>query len=172
MALGALVDQRDLQPAGEERRLAHALGERLVVELEGLEDLGVGEEGDGRAGALDLLALRELVLRLTALVVLLPAVALAADVEVEALGERVDDRDADSVQAAGDLVAPALAELAAGVKVVSTTSAAGRFSSGCSSTGMPRPSSVTVTLLSGWIVISISSQWPARASSTELSTTS
>ena len=32
------------------------------------------------------------------------------------LGKRVDDRDADAVEAAGDLVAPALAELAAGVK--------------------------------------------------------
>ncbi len=36
--------------------------------------------------------------------------------QVQALGERVDDRDADAVQAAGDLVAAAVAELAAGVE--------------------------------------------------------
>ena len=35
---------------------------------------------------------------------------------MQPLGERVDDRDADAVQAAGDLVAAALAELAAGVQ--------------------------------------------------------
>ena len=35
---------------------------------------------------------------------------------MEALGERVDDRDADAVQAAGDFVAAAVAELAAGVQ--------------------------------------------------------
>ena len=35
---------------------------------------------------------------------------------MELLGERVDDRDADAVQAAGDLVAAAVAELAAGVQ--------------------------------------------------------
>ena len=40
------------------------------------------------------------------------------------------------------------------------------------STGMPRPSSTTVTELSGWIVTETASQLPASASSTELSTTS
>ena len=35
---------------------------------------------------------------------------------MQLLGERVDDRHADAVQAAGDLVAAALAELAAGVQ--------------------------------------------------------
>ena len=42
--------------------------------------------------------------------------AVAADLQVQALGERVDDRDADAVQAAGDLVAAAVPELAAGVE--------------------------------------------------------
>ena len=54
--------------------------------------------------------------RLAALVGLGPDVAVAADLDVEALGQRVDDRDADAVQAAGDLVAAAVAELAAGVQ--------------------------------------------------------
>ena len=54
--------------------------------------------------------------RFAALVVLRPDVAVAADLQVQALGERVDDRDADAVQAAGDLVAAAVPELAAGVE--------------------------------------------------------
>ena len=58
----------------------------------------------------------EIGLRLAALVVLGPDRAVAADLKVELLGERVDDRDADAVQAAGDLVAAAVAELAAGVQ--------------------------------------------------------
>ena len=44
-----------------------------------------------------------------------PDVALAVDLDVEPRRQRVDDRDADAVQAAGDLVAAA-AELAAGVQ--------------------------------------------------------
>src|ERR1700719_4790060 len=55
---------------------------------------------------------------------------------------------------------------------VITTSAAGFFSVACMSTGMPRPLSITVTLLSSCTVTLISSQYPAMASSTELSTTS
>src|SRR3984885_4352196 len=53
-----------------------------------------------------------------------------------------------------------------------TTSAAGFFSVACMSTGMPRPLSITVTLLSSCTVTLISSQKPAMASSTELSATS
>ena len=62
------------------------------------------------------LALLEVAQRLAALVGLSPGVAVAADLDVEALGERVDDRHADAVQSAGDLVAAALAELPAGVQ--------------------------------------------------------
>jgi hypothetical protein len=38
--------------------------------------------------------------------------------------------------------------------------------------GMPRPLSVTLIELSVWMVTTMSSQWPASASSMELSTTS
>src|ERR1700732_1496358 len=55
---------------------------------------------------------------------------------------------------------------------VITTSAAGFFSVACMSTGMPRPLSITVTLLSSCTITLISSQKPAMASSTELSQTS
>ena len=54
--------------------------------------------------------------RIAALVALAPHVAVAADLEVERLGERVHDRDADAVQPARDLVARA-AELSARVKL-------------------------------------------------------
>ncbi len=52
------------------------------------------------------------------------------------------------------------------------TSAADFFSSGCSSTGIPRPSSITVTESSSWIDMVTLVQWPANASSIELSTAS
>ena len=54
MPLAALVDDRDLQAPGEEGCLAQALFERAEVEVEALEDVGVGEEGDGGAGRLSL----------------------------------------------------------------------------------------------------------------------
>jgi hypothetical protein len=168
-----LVDQLDLQPAGEEGGLAQPLGQGLEVELDlFFEDLQVREEGDLGAVLLGRGALRQLGDRLAALVVLRPDVAFAADLQVEALGERVDDRDADPVQAARDLVPAAVPELAAGVQTVSTTSAAGRCSFSIVSTGMPRPSSSTVQLLSGCRTTRTLSQCPASASSTELSTTS
>ena len=60
--------------------------------------------------------LASVVARRAAVVLLRPDVAVAADLDVERLGQRVDDRDADAVQAAGHLVAAAVAELAAGVQ--------------------------------------------------------
>ena len=61
-------------------------------------------------------ALGERRLRRSARVVLGEREPVAADLDVELLRERVDDGDADAVQAAGDLVAAAVAELAAGVE--------------------------------------------------------
>ena len=117
-AAGALVAKHDPQPAREECRLAQALEKRRCVELGLLEHLGVGKEGDDRAGLVLRghadrghvgrgLASREL------LAVDLPVAAHLGD---EPLGERVHDRDADAVQASRDLV-PVAAELAAGVKL-------------------------------------------------------
>ena len=83
-----------------------------------VEDRGVGPEADGGAGAaprgladdlelgLDLAALGE---------VHAVALAVAVDLDLEPLGQGVDDRHAHAVEAAGDLVAAA-AELAAGVE--------------------------------------------------------
>ena len=77
-ALAALVGDRDPQAAGEERGLAQALLERRELELERLEDVGVREEGDRRAGLARGLALLERALRDAALVGLAPDVAVAA----------------------------------------------------------------------------------------------
>ena len=63
----------------------------------------------GRAGRL------QRRLRRAALVGLLVDVAVAPDLELEPLRQRVHDRDADAVQAARDLVA-VVVELAAGVQ--------------------------------------------------------
>ena len=52
------------------------------------------------------------------------------------------------------------------------TSAALTPSSGCSSVGMPRPLSKTVTEPSAFSVTRMVSQWPASDSSMALSTTS
>src|SRR3954454_13596266 len=56
--------------------------------------------------------------------------------------------------------------------MVRTTSTVGRFSTGCMSTGMPRPLSSTRTPPSASRVTLTVSQYPASASSTALSTTS
>ena len=115
VVLGALVDQRQPQAARQEGHLALARLEHLEVDLGRLEDVGVGLERDRRAALGRRLALDELRRRLAAREALRPDEAVAAHLDREPLRERVDDRDADAVQAAGDLVAAA-AELAAGVQ--------------------------------------------------------
>src|SRR6185369_5935864 len=80
------------------------------------EDLEVGEKSDLGPVGVGLLAFGEFALRLAALVVLRPDVAVGVDLGVEPLVEGVNDRDADAVQPAGDLVAAAVPELAAGME--------------------------------------------------------
>jgi len=118
LAVGALVIEHDTQVFGEEGRLAQALGEDTVVELDLFEDVGVGHERHRRAGGgalRELLALLELGHRRAALVALVPVVTVDIDVELKPLGERIDHRDADAVQPARDLVTRP-AELAAGME--------------------------------------------------------
>src|SRR5262249_58343012 len=103
-------------PAREERGFAEALGQDRVVVLDRLENLEVGQEGDLGAVLVGLGALLQLALRLAPLVALGPLEAVAPDAQLELLRERVDDRDADAVKPARDLVAAAVAELAAGVE--------------------------------------------------------
>ena len=86
------------------------------MELGDREDLRVGPEGHPRAGLLrgaDGLDRRD---RLALLVGLLPDLAVAPNLDVEALRQRVDHRDADAVEAARDLVG-VVVELPARVEV-------------------------------------------------------
>src|SRR4051794_14327470 len=116
VAAAALVDERDLEAAREERRLAQALLEDREVEVERLEDVGVRQEADRGAGLLRRLAPDEVVAWLPAVELLCPEVTVAADLDLERLAQRVDDGDADAVQAARHLVAATVSELAAGVQ--------------------------------------------------------
>ena len=118
LGVGPLVAHDELDALVEERHLAQARGDGLEVVVGGLEDVLRGIPGDGRAGLLvglhrpDLL---EVGVGDAELERLAPQVAAVLDLGHEAARQRVDDRDADTVQAAGDLVAAA-AELAAGVE--------------------------------------------------------
>ena len=115
---GALVADHDLEALVEEGVLAEPGGDRLEGVRRGLEDLLRGPVGDRGAGALAGLHRADLLQRAVGDAdreALAPQVAAVPDLDDEVAGERVDDRDADAVQAAGDLVAAA-AELAAGVQ--------------------------------------------------------
>ena len=91
-------------------------------------------------------------LALALLVVLPPDLAVAVDLGLEPLREGVDDRHADAVQAAGDLVR-VVVELAAGVDLgQDDLQRALAAISAWTSTGMPRPSSTTEAEPSAWIV--------------------
>src|SRR5205085_4735015 len=92
------------------------LQQRLGPEFGLLEDRRIGPERDRRAplaGAGD--ALERTLGPAAVDEGLHEAAAVAVDLELEPGRQGVDDRDADAVEAAGDLVALA-AELAAGVK--------------------------------------------------------
>ena len=111
----ALVFDGDRQAAVEESLLAHARVQDLIVVDRVVEDLAVGFEGDvgavilRRADDLHLLGDR------AAGELHLVDLPVAVHLHLQPFAQRVDDRGADAVQAAGDLVAAA-AELAAGVQ--------------------------------------------------------
>ena len=114
-AVAALVVQRDGDAGVEERQLAQPLRQRVEAEVDRLEDLAVGQEGDLRPALLRLAGDLEVGLRLAAVVDLVVDDAVPPDFEVERLGQRVDHRHADAVQAARHLVA-VVVELAARVQ--------------------------------------------------------
>ena len=110
-----LVAQDDVDPRVEERLLAQPAQQGVVVVEDLLKDLRVGPEGDlgallvGVAGDCERRAL------LATLEPLVVAVLAVAHLDLEPLGQGVDDRGAHAVQAARHLVAAA-AELAARVQ--------------------------------------------------------
>ena len=116
LRVDALVAERDLEPAVQERHLAQPLEQRLGAELGLFEDRAVGPERDRGAGSFGVADSFERSLRLSAVLERhLVTTAVAQDREVEPRRERVDDRDTDAVQATRDLVTLAT-ELAARVQ--------------------------------------------------------
>src|ERR1700683_3276887 len=111
----ALVVQRDLQAFVQEGQLAQALRQRVVAIDRLAEDFGIGVERDFRAGLARLAGRLQLRGGHALFVGLFPDFAFAPDFQIEPVGKRVDDRDADAVQAAGNFVGVAV-EFSAGVQ--------------------------------------------------------
>ena len=112
----ALVLECDQDAAVQERELAQPLRQRVEAEGGRLEDLRVGLEGDLGAAPVGGAGLLEPGLRQAARVRLAVDLAVAPDLELDELRERVHDRDADAVESARDLVGP-FVELASGVQL-------------------------------------------------------
>ncbi len=84
--LAALVGYRDLQATREEGGLAQTLLERVEIEVQRLEDVGVGEERHRSAGGRVLGELRsalQLALRRAARVLLRPLIVIAANLHAQ-----------------------------------------------------------------------------------------
>src|SRR5690606_15450363 len=111
----ALIDDLDAQALVEEGHLLETGAQRLVVELDGLEDVAVRPEGDRGARGLRRLALGERRIRNPVVERHRPVRAVALHVDVESVRQGVDHRAADAMQATGDRVSAAT-ELAAGVQ--------------------------------------------------------
>jgi hypothetical protein len=109
------VAQDQLDAGVEVAELAEAVGEDLEVDLRRREDQRVRVEVDAGAAALARAEDLDGGDRVAALEAGRVGLALAPDLELEPVAERVDDRHADAVEAAGDLVG-LVVELAAGVQ--------------------------------------------------------
>ena len=105
---GALVFERDFQALVQEGQFAQALRKRVVAVDDRVEDRRIGVKGDLRAGFFRFAGSFQLRSGDALFVGLLPDFALAPDFEIEPVGKRVDDRDADAVQAAGNFVGVAI----------------------------------------------------------------
>ncbi len=114
--LAALVLDRDAHALVQKGELAEPLREDVEAQLHDLEHLGVGLESDARPGVFRFPHFFERRLRRAALVALLVDLAVALDLDLQVLGERVDDRQPDAVQPAGDFVG-SLVEFSAGVEL-------------------------------------------------------
>jgi hypothetical protein len=111
-----LVAQADVDAAVEERLLAQALRQGVVLELEDGEDARVGPEADLGAGLVGLADRRDGRFGNPLVVGLEPDLAVALDLQLHRLREGVHHRDADAMETAGDLVG-VLVELAARVQL-------------------------------------------------------
>jgi hypothetical protein len=113
--LGAFVAEGELHARHQEGEFPEARREDLVLERPLAEDLRVGAKRYPGARPPRIAEALELALGGAALVLVAPDAAVAADLGLEPLRERVRARDADPVQPARDLVA-VLVELRPGVE--------------------------------------------------------
>ena len=97
---GALVGEADFKTLVEESELAQALGQGVVVVFGGGKDALVGKEVDLGPAALAGACLAQLAGGSATSEIHLPGVAVAPDLDVEFLAERIDAAHADAVQAA------------------------------------------------------------------------
>ncbi len=111
----ALIGQRDFQAFVQESELAEALRKRVETIGDSCENRRIGMERDFRAGLFRLAGSLELRRGIALLVGLFPDFAIAPDFQFQPVGERVDDRDADAVQTAGNFIGVTV-EFAAGVQ--------------------------------------------------------
>ena len=112
---GTGILQDDPHPGVQERLLAHTVEQRVVIELQNLEDLAVGLEGDADAVILGLPLAGEGTGDLPAGEALGILLSVVAGDDLHPFGQGVRHRRADAVQTPGDLVA-AVAELSARVQ--------------------------------------------------------
>ncbi len=111
-----IVLEMNLQAAVDVRHVLQVVADEARVQLGRLEDVGVRLEIDAGSVSTEGAELLQLRRRFAAPERLLPLVAIAADGRHQLLGQGVDNRRADAVQAAGVDVAVAVAELGAGVQ--------------------------------------------------------
>ncbi len=102
--VAALVGKRDLQAFVQKRQLAQALRQKVIAINRRREDFRIGMKSDLRARFSRLSGLLQLAYRLAALVGLFPYRAVAADLDLERIRQRVHHGNAHAVQSAGDLV--------------------------------------------------------------------
>src|ERR1035437_6258595 len=114
-AFGVLLVELNLDPAVEKGQFAQPVGQNVPLEMGGGENRVVGRKGDfgsrAGAGADDFQRGH----RYAALVTLAVNLAVAPDLDLQPLAQRVDAGGADAVQAAGNLVT-LVVELAARVQ--------------------------------------------------------
>src|SRR5699024_9153968 len=103
LAILALVVQLDAHAGIEESQLAKPVGKRFEAKLDIRKYRRAGKKIDGGAGTPRLADFMQRRLRLATFVNLLILLAVAINAQRQHIGECVDDRNADTVQTAGDL---------------------------------------------------------------------
>jgi hypothetical protein len=161
LAVRALVHQVDRHAAGDKGHFAEALhqglesGIHLALKISGSNLKVVRVPLSPSLGqpcrSLDRF------LGIAALVALEVDLAVAADFDLAPFGKALTAETPTPCKPPETLYPPP-PNLPPACRTVITTSRADFFICGCISTGMPRPLSSTVTLLSAWMVISIRSQ--------------